>query len=45
MVSDLKRELQEAVGDVYAVERELARGGMTRVVVALERSLGRRVVF
>ena len=45
MSSDLQRELQEAVGDVYAIERELARGGMSRVFVAVERSLGRRVVI
>ena len=45
MHSDLKRDLQEAVGDVYAIERELARGGMSRVFVAVERSLGRRVVI
>jgi TolB-like protein/tetratricopeptide (TPR) repeat protein len=45
MYSDLQRELQEAVGAVYAVERELGRGGMSRVFVAVERSLGRRVVI
>jgi serine/threonine protein kinase/tetratricopeptide (TPR) repeat protein len=45
MYSNLQRELQEAVGDVYAIERELARGGMSRVFVAVERSLGRRVVI
>jgi serine/threonine protein kinase/tetratricopeptide (TPR) repeat protein len=45
MHSDLKRELQEAVGAVYEIERELTRGGMSRVFVAVERSLGRRVVI
>lgn len=45
MSSELQRELQEAVGNVYAIERELARGGMSRVFLAVERSLGRRVVI
>jgi serine/threonine-protein kinase len=45
MYSDLQRELQEAVGDIYAIKRELARGGMSRVFLAVERSLGRRVVI
>jgi serine/threonine-protein kinase len=45
MYPDLQRELQEAVGDIYDVKRELARGGMSRVFLAVERSLGRRVVI
>jgi eukaryotic-like serine/threonine-protein kinase len=45
MSSDLQLELQDALGDVYQVERELARGGMSRVFLAVERSLGRRVVI
>ena len=45
MSSDLQHELQDALGDIYQVERELARGGMSRVFLAVERSLGRRVVI
>ncbi len=41
----LLSELQEAVGDAYDIERELGGGGMSRVFLAAERSLGRRVVI
>lgn len=41
---ELRRDLQEAVGDAYVIDRELGGGGMSRVFVAMERSLGRRVV-
>ncbi len=44
MSGDLQRELQEVVGDTYQIERELGGGGMSRIFVATERSLGRRVV-
>jgi serine/threonine-protein kinase len=44
-VSDLLNELQAAVGDAYRVERELARGGMSRLFMATEASLNRRVVI
>jgi serine/threonine-protein kinase len=36
--------LQAALGNAYAIERELGGGGMSRVFVALERALDRRVV-
>jgi serine/threonine protein kinase len=42
--SDLQAQLQRALGDAYLLERELGGGGMSRVFVALERGLGRRVV-
>ncbi len=42
---DLLDKLQSAVGDAYRVERELARGGMSRLFLATEASLNRRVVF
>ena len=42
-MTDLFARLQAALGDRYTVERELAAGGMSRVFVALERGLGRRV--
>ena len=44
MTSDFRDELQTALGDAYALERELTGGGMSRVFVATERSLGRTVV-
>src|SRR5687767_6104754 len=37
--------LGEVLGASYAVERELGGGGMSRVVVARDRQLGRRVVI
>jgi len=43
-VSDLLQQLQAALGPDYQVERELGGGGMSRVFVALETKLGRRVV-
>ena len=36
--------LQDALGTNYQLERELTGGGMSRVFVAVDRSLGRRVV-
>jgi serine/threonine-protein kinase len=35
---------QSALGDQYILERELPRGGMSRVFVATESALGRHVV-
>ncbi|ODT05095.1 MAG: hypothetical protein ABS52_02840 [Gemmatimonadetes bacterium SCN 70-22] len=43
--SELREELQEALGADYAIERELPRGGMSRVFVATERALQRHVVI
>lgn len=43
--SELREELQEALGTGYAIERELPRGGMSRVFVATERALQRHVVI
>jgi len=42
--SNLQEQLQRALGDTYLLERELGGGGMSRVFLALERSLGRKVV-
>ncbi|CAA9308523.1 MAG: Putative serine/threonine protein kinase, partial [uncultured Gemmatimonadaceae bacterium] len=42
--SDLRAQLQAALGDAYAIEGELGGGGMSRVFLAEERALGRRVV-
>src|SRR4030095_12735578 len=41
---DLDTQLQAALGSGFRVERELAGGGMSRVFVAEETRLGRRVV-
>ena len=43
-MSDLQEQLQAALGGTYRVERELGGGGMSRVFVATETALGRRVV-
>ena len=44
-MTDLRAQLQATLGDAYALERELGGGGMSRVFVATERKLGRRVVI
>jgi serine/threonine protein kinase len=40
----LRDRLQEALGGVYVLERELGGGGMSRVFVARDDALGRRIV-
>jgi serine/threonine protein kinase len=42
--SNLQEQLQRALGNTYLLERELGGGGMSRVFVALELALGRKVV-
>ena len=44
MSDALQEQLQAALGDHYAIERELTGGGMSRVFVALEKTLGRHVI-
>ncbi|MEJ7812933.1 MAG: protein kinase [Gemmatimonadaceae bacterium] len=44
MSDDLTSVLQAALGDAYALERELGGGGMSRVFLAEERALARQVV-
>ena len=44
MSSDLQQQLQATLGSDYRIERELGGGGMSRVFLAEERTLGRRVV-
>jgi serine/threonine-protein kinase len=44
MVTDLREQLQAALGDAYRIDRELSGGGMSRVFVAQEGALDRRVV-
>jgi serine/threonine-protein kinase len=41
---ELPDTLQSALGSAYTIERELGGGGMSRVFVAEERALGRKVV-
>ena len=41
----LREQLQESVGATYTIERELGGGGMSRVFVADERRLNRKVVI
>src|SRR3990172_3261543 len=43
--SDLRDRLQAAVGETYAIEKELGGGGMSRVFLARETRLGRKVVI
>ena len=43
-MSDLRDDLQQTLGDSYTLERELGGGGMSRVFVAEDNSLGRKVV-
>ncbi len=44
MSDDLRTQLQMTLGDAYRLDRELGGGGMSRVFVAHETSLGREVV-
>jgi len=43
-VTDLRATLERTLGDIYSFERELAGGGMSRVFVAIDRSLGREII-
>jgi serine/threonine protein kinase len=43
-MEELKDQLQRTLGASYTLERELGGGGMSRVFVALDTSLGRKVV-
>src|SRR5688572_27884705 len=45
VTADLRDQLQSALGDTYAIERELGGGGMARVFVATERAFERQVVL
>jgi TolB-like protein/Flp pilus assembly protein TadD len=43
-LNDLKEGLQQKLGPTFSIERELTGGGMSRVFVAFDATLGRRVV-
>jgi serine/threonine-protein kinase len=43
-MSDLRSQLQSALGNTYTLDRELGGGGMSRVFVAEDATLGRQVV-
>jgi tetratricopeptide (TPR) repeat protein len=45
MSADLREQLQRTLTGSYTLERELGGGGMSRVFVATETSLGRKVVI
>ena len=45
MTTTLQDQLQQALGDLYVIERELAPGGMSRLFLATESSLERKVVI
>ncbi|MEO8334274.1 MAG: protein kinase [bacterium] len=44
MSTELHEKLQEALGGVYVLERELGGGGMSRVFLARDDALSRRIV-
>ena len=44
VTADLRAHLETSLGSTYSIERELGGGGMSRVFVATETRLGRRVV-
>jgi serine/threonine-protein kinase len=44
-MSNFEEQLKSALAPAYEIERELTGGGMSRVFVAVDRSLGRRVVI
>ncbi|MEO5590818.1 MAG: serine/threonine-protein kinase [Gemmatimonadaceae bacterium] len=44
-MTTFEEQLQDALSSAYDIERELGGGGMSRVFVAIEKSLGRKVVI
>ncbi len=45
MDTELGQNLRDALSDLYTLEREIVGAGMSRVFVAEDRALGRRVVI
>jgi eukaryotic-like serine/threonine-protein kinase len=44
-MTTFEQRLKDTLADTYDIERELGGGGMSRVFVAIDRSLGRKVVI
>ena len=44
-MTDFEQRLKEILANTYDIERELGGGGMSRVFVAIDKSLGRKVVI
>ena len=44
-MTTFEQQLKDTLSHTYDIERELGGGGMSRVFVAIDRSLGRRVVI
>ncbi|PYP62233.1 MAG: serine/threonine protein kinase, partial [Gemmatimonadetes bacterium] len=44
MTQDLRDQLQDGLAGAYTLENELSGGGMSRVFIAADTSLGRKVV-
>ena len=45
LAGELREQLQSSLGDVFAIERELGGGGMSRVFLGRELALDRQVVI
>jgi serine/threonine protein kinase len=45
LLDDLGDRIQSSLGEAYSLERELGGGGMSRVFLAEERALGRKIVI
>ena len=43
-MTDLRATLERTLGDTYRFERELGGGGMSRVFLAIDRTLGREII-
>src|SRR5258706_11664562 len=43
-MTDIRQQLQATLGSAYTIERELTGGGMSRLFVATDATLNRRVV-
>ena len=43
-MSELREQLQASLGTAYTIDRELGGGGMSRVFLATENRLNRKVV-
>jgi serine/threonine-protein kinase len=44
-VTDLRATLERTLGGTYTIEREIAAGNMSRVFVAMDRTLGRQIII